>query len=360
MKHLDVSAKLVTMGPFATGAGAIPGKATQKIPLHVSLVATPEAQVSPLSGLFEALNAFALLAKFEPGVPTRPFEVEIVGESTDPVTGASGLPLGATRSHLEVKRTDIVIVPLMMLEGPDWVRGRHPELVEWLRAMHQGGASLCSTCTGVLLLAETGLLTGLEATIHWAFAPTFERNFPDIRLRTEEVLITGGVRDEFVMTGGVMSWHDLALHLIARHVGPGAAAAMARLLMLHWHGEGQAPYVTFTPVTDHGDALVAKLQKWLETHYMIPSPVEELAGMVTLPRRSLERRFARATGLSPIAYVQARRIEEAKRRLEGTTAPVEEISQDVGYENTAFFRRLFRRETNMTPSAYRRRFSMRL
>lgn len=307
--------------------------------------------------MFEALNAFGLLAKFEPGVPTRPFKVEIVGESADPVTGASGLPLGATRSHLEIKRTDIVIVPLMMVEGPDWIRGRHPALVEWLKAMHGGGAVLCSTCTGVLLLAETGLLAGQEATIHWAFAPTFRRNFPDVRLRTEEVLITGGMRDELVMTGGVMSWHDLALHLIARHVGPNAAAAMARLLMLHWHGEGQAPYATFTPVTDHGDALVAKLQKWLKVHYTVANPVEELANMVALPRRSLERRFARATGLSPIAYVQARRIEEAKRRLERTSASVEEVSQDVGYENIAFFRRLFRRETNMTPGAYRRRFS---
>jgi transcriptional regulator GlxA family with amidase domain len=104
-----------------------------------------------------------------------------------------------------------------------------------------------------------GLLSGREATIHWAFAPTFRRNFPDVRLRTEEVLITAGDRSEFVMTGGVMSWHDLALHLIARHVGPTAALAMARLLMLEWHGQGQAPYVEFVPRLDHGDALVADL-----------------------------------------------------------------------------------------------------
>jgi transcriptional regulator GlxA family with amidase domain len=222
--------------------------------------------------------------------------------------------------------------------------------------MHDRGASLCSACTGVLLLAETGLLDGHAATIHWAFAPTFRRHFPDVRLRTEEVLVTAGARDEFVMTGGVMSWHDLALHLIARHVGPTAAAGMARLLMLQWHNEGQTPYTTFAPTTDHGDALVLKLQQWLETHYMVANPVEALAQSAALPRRSLERRFARATGLSPIAYVQARRIEEAKRRLERTAAPVDQVGYDVGYENTAFFRRLFKRATNLSPSAYRRRF----
>ncbi len=329
-----------------------------KTPLHVSLVATPDAQVSPLSGLFEALNAFQLLAQFETGLPTRPFDVEIVAENTDAVTGASGLPLMANRACRDVARTDIVIVPLMMVEGPDWVQGRYPRLVEWLRTMHSQGASLCSACTGVLLMAETGLLTGREATLHWAFAPTFQRNFPRVRLRTEDVLITAGERDEFVMTGGVMSWHDLALYLIGRHVGPTAATAMARLLMLQWHSEGQTPYMNFAPATDHGDGLVSRLQQWLELHYMVANPVEEITRLAELPRRTVERQFAQATGLSPIAYVQARRIEEAKRRLERTGEPIDSIGYDVGYENTAFFRRLFKRETNLTPGAYRRRFRM--
>ncbi|WP_265519754.1 GlxA family transcriptional regulator [Nitratireductor luteus] len=327
-------------------------------PLHVSLVATPDAQVSPLSGIFETLSAFGLLEKFEPGVPRRPFVVEIVAGSTEPTIGASGLPFSAHRSYEEIDQTDIAIVPLMMVEGPDWIRGRFPGLVGWLRAMHDRGATLCSACTGVLLLAETGLLDGREATIHWAFAPTFRRNFPNVRLRTEEVLITAGERSEFVMTGGVMSWHDLVLHLIARKIGPTAAHAMARLLMLQWHGEGQAPYSTFAPVMSHGDALVLRLQQWLEKHYMIANPVEEMARAAGMPRRSMERRFSRATGLSPIAYVQAQRIEEAKRQLERTMKPIDEISYDVGYENAAFFRRLFKRKINLTPGAYRRKFEM--
>jgi transcriptional regulator GlxA family with amidase domain len=330
----------------------------QREPLHVSLVATPDAQVSPLSGLYETLNAFGLLANFEPDVPTRPFAVEIVAPDARPATGASGLPLGAHRSCAEIERTDIAIVPLMMVNGPDWIPGRYPEVVEWLRGMHRGGASLCSACTGVLLLAETGLLDGREATIHWAFAPTFRGNFPKVRLRPEEALVAAGDRGEFVMTGGVTSWHDLALHLIARHVGPGSAHAMARLMMLQWHSEGQAPYVAFAPRRDHGDGLVLRLQRWLDAHYMAANPVEEMVRLAGLPRRSFERRFARATSLSPIAYVQAQRVEMAKRRLERTDAPVEEIARDVGYENPAFFRRLFRRATRLTPAAYRRRFQM--
>lgn len=284
--------------------------------------------------------------------------VDIIAPSRDSVHGASGLPLGAHRTPDDIERTDIAIVPLMMVNGPDWVRGRYPGLVEWLRKMHRNGAILCSACTGVLLLAETGLLDGQEATIHWAFAPTFRRNFPNVGLRTEEVLITAGDRHEFVMTGGVMSWHDLALHLIARHVGPTAAQAMGRLLMLQWHGEGQAPYIAFSPILDHGDALVLRLQKWLHTRYMVANPVGEMVSKSGLARRNLERRFRKATGHSPIAYVQHLRIAEARRRLERTTMPVERIGHDVGYENTAFFRRVFKRSTRLTPGAYRRKFQM--
>lgn len=332
--------------------------AEHRTPLHVSLVATPDAQVSPLSGLFETFNAFGLLANFEPDLPTRPFAVEIVAPSSDLARGASGLPLGAHRTYEEVKRTDVAIVPLMMVDGPDWVRGRYPGLVAWLRDMHRTGSILCSTCTGVLLLAETGLLDGREATLHWAFAPTFRRNFPEVRLRLEEVLITGGDRQEFVMTGGVMSWHDLALYLIMRHVGPTAAQAMARLMMLQWHAEGQAPYVSFAPPMEHGDALVLRLQNWLQAHYMVTNPVDEMVRLSGLPRRSIERRFAKATGAAPITYVQNLRVEMAKRQLERTDRPVTDISGNVGYDNVAFFRRLFKRTTRLTPGAYRRKFQI--
>jgi transcriptional regulator GlxA family with amidase domain len=208
------------------------------------------------------------------------------------------------------------------------------------------------------LLAETGLLNGQVATIHWAFAPTFHRNFPKVNLKTEEVLITSGKQNEFVMTGGVMSWHDLALHLIARHVGPTGAQAIARFLMLQWHSEGQAPYITFSPKKDHDDALILRLQEWLQTHFMEPDPLEEMIERSGRARRTLERRFKKATDLTPLKYVQNLRISEARRKLERTNLPVEKIGFEVGYENTAFFRRLFKRITRLTPSAYRRKFQI--
>lgn len=331
---------------------------TGTTPLRVALVATPDAQVGPLSGLYETLNAFGLLRSFEPDLPERPFAVEVVAPSAEPIRVASGLTMAPHRPYDEVERSDIVIVPLMTVEGPDWVRGRYPGLVAWLREQHERGAMLASACTGVLLLAETGLLSGREATIHWAFEPTFRRNFPDVRVRPEKVLITSGEGPEFLMTGGVMSWHDLALHLIATNLGPSAAHGMARLLMLEWHGEGQMPYMAFAPRLDHGDARIADLQGWLSEHIALRDPVRSMVKRAGMSRRTLERRFRAATGYAPIAYAQQLRIAEAKRRLERTTEPVEAIGFAVGYENTAFFRRVFKRATQLAPGAYRRKFQM--
>ena len=326
--------------------------------LSVTLVATPDAQVGPLSGLYETFSSFPMLTSLEPDLPAHPFDVEIVAAVRGCTHGASGLPLGAGRAFDEVRRTDIAILPLMMVRGADWQTGRYPAVVEWLRNMHSQGTMLCSACTGVLLLAETGLLDRREATLHWAFAPTFRRNFPQVRLRTGETLLTGGDRQEFVMTGGVMSWHDLALHLIARTVGKAAAQAAARMLMLQWHSDGQAPYIGFSPDLQHGDAVILELQQWLHTHYMVPNPVEEMLGRSRLGMRTLERRFHSATASTPLAYVQNLRIAEAKRRLERSDTPVESIAAEVGYENTAFFRRVFKRSTQITPAAYRRQFGL--
>jgi transcriptional regulator GlxA family with amidase domain len=155
-----------------------------------------------------------------------------------------------------------------------------------------------------------------------------------------------------------MSWHDLVLYLIARHVGSVAAQAVARTFALQWHHDGLAPYIVFQGRTDHGDATIAEAQAWLATHFAVGSPVEEMVRRSEMPERTFKRRFTEATGFAPIDYVQRLRVEDAKRRLERTDAPVDEISWQAGYEDAAFFRRLFKRVTGLTPGAYRRRFQV--
>jgi len=330
---------------------------TRNRPLHVSVLALPETILSPLIGLYEVFDVMRLYASKDDAFPKETcFRTEIVAPAPDLKLLTSDLPLRAHRTISEIDHTDIIIVPSKAIQGAEWVCGRYPELVAWIGRMHAEGAELCSACSGALLLAETGLWDGREATIHWLFARTFANNFPKVELRLREVLVVTGSRGELITSGASTSWHDLALFLVARHVGPTAAQALARFMLMQWHTDGQGPYVVFSPPTDHGDGVVRELQDWLEDNYAVPGTVEELVRRSGLPERTLKRRFTRATGLAPIAYVQHLRVEEAKRRLERTGMPVDEVGWTVGYEDAAFFRRLFKRVTDLTPGEYRRKF----
>jgi transcriptional regulator GlxA family with amidase domain len=326
-------------------------------PLHVSVVAVPEAAVSTLSGIFDVMNAFAILPPFEGGsVQAPPFRVEIVGLRPGPLELASGVPVVVQRGIAALGATDIVIVPSLMLGPEGWRSGRHPELVEWLRMAHGRGALLCSACSGIFLLAETGLFDGMDATVHFGYARAFAAAHPRVPIHPERVLVVSGRREELISSGASMTWHDLVLYLIARHAGATAAQTVARFFALQWHQDGLAPFIVFDGRKDHGDRAVSAAQDWVATHFSVANPVEEMIRRAGLAERTFKRRFAGATGLSPIAYVQRLRIEDAKRRLERTEAPVDEISWRVGYEEPAFFRRLFKRVTGIAPGAYRRRF----
>lgn len=322
-------------------------------PRHVSLVALPDAAVSTLSGIFDVMNAFALMGP--PGA-SAPFHIEIVGEVAGPLELASGIPIKVQRAVTEIETTDIVIVPSVLLRPEGWEKGRYPRLVEWLHSVYDRGAVLCSACSGIFLLAETGLFDGKDATVHFHYARAFTSAYPAVSIHPERVLVISGLREELVSSGASMTWHDLVLYLIARYAGVTAAHEVARLFALQWHQDGLAPYIVFEGKRDHGDVDIQSAQKWLDTHFSVANPVEEMIKRSRLAERTFKRRFTSATGLTPIAYVQRLRIEDAKRRLERTDAPIDKISWQVGYEDPAFFRRLFKRMTGLAPGAYRKRF----
>lgn len=324
-------------------------------PLHVSLVALPEASVSTLAGLLDVLNAPALIGIGGPGAQP-PFRTEVVGEKKGMMTLAAGVPFEVRRSIDAIDATDIVIVPSVVLKPGGWQKGRYPRALEWIRRMHERGAMLCSACSGIFLLAETGLFDGRDATVHFWYARAFRSLYPEVVIHPERVLVTSGMHEELVCSGASTTWHDLALYLMARRAGATVAQEVARMFALQWHQDGLAPYIVFEGRHDHGDSEILSAQKWLSRHFSVAHPVEEMIRRSRLAERTFKRRFSSATGLTPIAYVQRLRIEDAKRRLERTDAPVDEIGWRVGYEDPAFFRRLFKRTTGMAPGAYRKRF----
>lgn len=326
--------------------------------LDALLIALPETAGSALYGMLDVLAATGTLWRqlvgAEPG--TALIRPRIVGLSREPFRCGNGIPVSPDLGIDEDPEAAIVILPELWLAPDDDTRGRHPELLDWIRRRYQAGSTIYSACSGAVLLAATGLLDGRQATSHWGYQDLFRRRFPQIRFRPEPSLVCADRTGRIVTAGGTTSWHDLALHIIARHGSPGEALRIAKVYLLKWHAEGQLPYASLVRRQPHADSAVRRAEDWLARNFRQPNAVAAVVAACGVPERSLKRRFKAATGSTLIAYLQNLRIEEAKRLLEAESLPAEEIAAAVGYDNHAFFRRLFRRNTGLTPGAYRRMF----
>jgi transcriptional regulator GlxA family with amidase domain len=250
----------------------------------------------------------------------------------------------------------IVCVPEVNLPPGEPLAQRYQEEIAWMKHRYAGGAMLAASCSGAMLFAEAGLLDGWEATTHWAWCDVMRERFPKISVRAQRALVVSGEGQRLVMAGGGTSFLDLTLYLIARTVGIEAAMQVARLHLIDWHEVGQQPYARLARTRQVDDAVIARCQVWIAENYQAPSPVAAMQRLSGLAERTFKRRFQQATGMSPLEYVHALRLEEAKHLLEAGSQPVAAIANEVGYEDAGYFSRLFRRQVNLTPMQYRRRF----
>jgi transcriptional regulator GlxA family with amidase domain len=299
-------------------------------------------------------NIWQTLVRSEP--LARPFRVRILSTTREPFVCGNGIPITPALSVEDDPAPRIVILPELWLGPDEPMKGRYPALMDWIRRQHAKGASIYSACSGAVMLAETGLLDECDATSHWGYQDLFRTHYPKVRFRPEPNLAFADPAGRIVTAGGTTSWHDLAIHIIARHCSPGEALRIAKVYLLKWHGEGQLPYETLIRNNPHADAVVRGCEEWLAEHFREHVVIQRAVASSGIAERTLKRRFKIATGSSLIDYVQNLRVEEAKRLLETGSMPVDEISVEAGYEDASFFRRLFKRRTGMTPSQYRRMF----
>ncbi|WP_313606120.1 helix-turn-helix domain-containing protein [Rhizobium sp.] len=326
--------------------------------ISVCLVAVPETATGVLHGLYEVFTYVGSGWEFLTGWPPGPqrFSPRIVARSHEPFRNSVGLPIAPDLSLKEAKRADIVIVADLAIGREDETQGRWPEVVDWLRRQHSEGALICSVCTGSLMLAEAGLLDGVEATCHWAAIDQIRVRYPRVQLRPERVLVSSGVEHRIVTSGGNASWSDLALYIVARFCGEEEARRTAKLFLFGDRSNGQAPFAARVRPPQHDDAAVGAAQLWIADNYRSPNPVAAMTAVSGLAPRTFKRRFETAAGYSPLDYVQSLRIEEAKQMLESSDAGIDTIAGEVGYSEPAAFRRLFKRMTGISPLQYRQRF----
>jgi len=326
--------------------------------VDILILALPESAGSAIYGLVDIFASTGTIwhALVGDGPGRSLIRARIVSLSREPFRCGNGIPVSPELTIHDRADADIVVVPELWLAPDDDLTRRYAETKEWLRQRYHAGATIYSACSGAILLAAAGLLAGKSATSHWGYADLFRQSFPDVRFIPEPSIVVADESGRIVTAGGATSWQDLAIHIISRHCSPGEALHIAKVYLLQWHGDGQLPFANLVRRRPHGDSIVRQAEDWLRQNFREPHAVAAVVAACAIPERSLKRRFAAATGSTVISYVQNLRIEEAKRLLEsGETSP-DDIAPAVGYENAAFFRKLFKRSTGLTAGQYRRMF----
>lgn len=327
-------------------------------PLKVSILVLQETAPMAVFGLFEVLGSVGNIWPLITGEATdvRSIKPQIVTRQPEGVTSTIGISIAPHATIADDHRPDVIIVcdiELPLAGGPE---GRWQDEIAWIRAQISRGAIVCSTCSGSVLLAEAGLLDGLEATSHWSAAELFRDRYTAVKFRPDRILCDSSQNGTLITTGGASSWQDLALYLIGRYCGAAEAVRAAKIFVIGDRSEGQLPFAAMTRPRKHEDVSIAECQIWIADHYAEPTPVTRMVQRTGLPERTFKRRFKQATGYAPVDYVQALRIEEAKQMLETEDRGIETIAAEVGYEDSSFFRRIFKRQVGLSPAQYRKRF----
>ncbi|MDW3711212.1 MULTISPECIES: GlxA family transcriptional regulator [Pseudomonas] len=316
--------------------------------MHVTLLL---AQYSSHASAALALEILDAANRFAAPAPA-PFTLSVASLDGQPVANASGRTMAVDAAIDDVARTDLVLIPgfLFSLREalPAFERYR-----PWLRRQHGQGAVIASMCTASFMLADTGLLDGIEATTHWAFADLLRRRYPEVRLDERRILCEDG---RLISSAGASAAMDLLLHLIRRFASRELAQQCSRYLLIDGTRSEQSVYVSWSMPRGHGDEAVLRVQDWMEANFTAPLGIDELAARFGFGVRNFKRRFKEATGSTPLAYLQALRLEKAKQLLETTRLGFDEITSRVGYEDSNSFRRLFSQRVGISPAAFRKRF----
>lgn len=281
------------------------------------------------------------------------YDFEVCSLERGPIRAMGGIRLEARRGLRGFGQAGTIVIP-----GWRHVDEAPPEaLVKALRAAHADGARLVSICSGVFVLAATGLLDGKRVTTHWRYVDRLTARFPNVRVEPDVLYVDEG---SILTSAGSAAGIDLCLHIVRRDYGAEIANQVARRLVMPPHRDGgQAQYVR-EPVPSGAAGGLAPVLAWAQSHLGKPWRVDDLARKAAMSGRTFARQFRLQTGTTPHQWLIHQRLLAAQRRLEKTDETIDQIAEEVGLETAATLRHHFSRVLGTTPTAYRRRFSTRL
>lgn len=322
--------------------------------LQVTFVLVSDNYASTTLVPLEIFHSAGVLWQQLHGLQAYPyFQVTVASLDGLPVVSNQGLSIAPHCAIKDVAHADLILLPTTGLEL-DGQLARHHALYSWLRQWHERGAYIASVCTGAAFLAEAGLLAGRRATTHWAVASQFASRWPNVSWNVDELITEDG---RILCAGGVHSGMDLSLYLVEKFCGRDIALQCARALVIDMPRTHQSGYAVLPLSNPHSDVRIREVEDFIAEHYAENLCVERLADRARMSSRTFMRRFKAATGRLPGNYLQAQRIAIARVLLESSGDSVQRISYRVGYEDMAFFRKIFKRETGMTPGEYRSKFA---
>lgn len=334
---------------------------------HITLLAYPDCSVSSIAGPIDAFSIANLWCRIQsPNNSRQPdkknqktdecapiFSWDIVTPDGEPIQGNGGVAIQPQASIYDIESTDFVLIP-GFLPPLNFIGNVPDNLVQWIRQWHDENTMIGSTCTGTFFLAETGLLDGKVATTNWSFARYFQKLYPDVKLKPDRILTEDS---GIICSGATTSFLDLCLYIIEKFGSGKLANRCAKSLLIEPNRRSQSPYFIFDYQKNHADEKVLVAQTYMEDKFTETISVEALASDLGISPRHFKRRFKSATGDSPLNYLQRIRIEAAKLQLETTRVTIDEITWQVGYEDSNSFRKLFKKFTGLSPREYRDRFT---
>lgn len=318
---------------------------------HITILAS---ESSNLGSLDNPRRAFLTVNEYLQSRGMEPlFNVQIAGSSKE-VKLSNGIYTIHTDIEIKkVKRTDLIIIPAFECDIKTGVE-ENMNLIPWIIQQHKKGSEVASLCVGAFLLAATGLLDGKNCSTHWRAFNEFKDVFPNVNLVKDKVMTD---ENGIYTSGGAFSSANLILYIIEKYAGREAAIYCSKTFQVDINRHCQSPFIIFKGQKDHQDEHIKKAQEFIEKNVREKISVDQLALMLSIGRRNLERRFKKATSNSVVEYMQRVKVEAAKQRFETSADNVNEVMYNVGYNDPKAFRNTFKRFTGLSPASYRNKYN---
>jgi transcriptional regulator GlxA family with amidase domain len=320
-----------------------------RLPRSIEIVVFKDVQVLDITGPLQVFATANDMSAKAGGMP--PYIVRIVARQAGGVAASAGIVFMTE----DLPQLDTAVDTLIVAGGAGAkCASAEVELVRWIGARAGTARRTASVCTGAFLLAATGMLDGRRAVTHWSDCNDLAQTFPAVRVEADPIFVRDG---KIWTSAGVTAGIDLALALVEEDLGRKMALAIARYLVVFLKRPGgQAQFSTALSL-QAGEEPFGDLHAWIKGNLGRDLSLPFLASQAGMSERSFSRRYLEATGVSPARAVDRLRVEEARRLLSDTKAPIKRIARQCGFGTEETMRRSFLRIVSTSPQDYRARFS---